>query len=92
VPTPKFVAVAPTCPLLQRNVKGGRPPTAVAVAEPLLPPQLAEVTLVVKVTEGGLATVHVALLVQPFASVIVTLYVPDGIPTIAAVVAPVFQR
>ena len=63
-----------------------------AVAEPLLPPQVGLTIVVAKLMAGGLATVPVAVPVQPLPSVIVTLYVPEGIPTIAAVVAPVFQR
>lgn len=49
------------------------PPVPVAVTDPLEPPQVAEVELVLNVNVGPEATVVVAVPVQPFASVTVTV-------------------
>ena len=86
-----FCVVAP---LLQRYVNGDVPPIAVTVnvcvlgAHTVAPDGVSE-----QPTLGG-GWVRVALndFVHPFASVMVTVYVPAGNPERSSVVAPLFQR
>jgi hypothetical protein len=69
------------------------PPLAVSVTLP--PAQSVVAPLGVIVAVGSEFTVTVCdagVDVQPFASVVVTVYVPDALTVIAAVVAPVDQR
>ncbi|MBK9353829.1 MAG: hypothetical protein IPN09_07645 [Bacteroidetes bacterium] len=54
-------------------------PVTVTVMLPLLLPQVAFVALAVALGPFVLFTVALAVVVQPFASVIVTVYVPAGI-------------
>ena len=65
------------------------PPVADAVAAPLFPPKQVTFVTAEIVTIGAFGDVKtwLVILVQPFASVTVTVYVPDVRPLIDAVVA-----
>ena len=58
------------------------PPFAFTDADPLEEPQVAGVVLVVAVMAAGSLMNTAALLIQPFASVIVTVYTPAARPVI----------
>lgn len=71
-----MLAIVPDCELFQRKVYGPVPPAGVAVAVPLLCPQFDGVAPVVKVISVGCPTTAVVVEEHPFASVVVTVYVP----------------
>ncbi len=74
----KLVAVGVVCPLFQRYVYAPVPPLGVAVAVPFAPPlQDTFVPVTVTVTPvAGWVIMALEVVVQPFASVTVTVYVP----------------
>ena len=77
LPEPKLLAVAPVPPVGDHKyVYGPVPPDATTVAEPLVEPQVGCVGLIAPETKVGCVTVAEVVAVQPFASVIVAVYVP----------------
>ena len=58
------------------------------MAVPLLPPQVAGVVDVLAVSTGGCVMLNVCVVVQPFASVTVTVYVPEHKAEAVAPVPP----
>jgi hypothetical protein len=69
------------------------PPLAVTVIEPLLAPlQLASVFVEVALGPDDVPIVTLAVAEHKFASLTVTVYVPEATPVSADVVAPVFQE
>ena len=68
------------------------PPVAVAVTDPLFWPQLADVLLVFIVMITGCVMIFVALVLQLFASVTVTVYVPATNPVLFCVVIPLLHK
>ena len=69
------------------------PPVGVAVAEPLVPPkQPTSVPEPATDKAAGWSTVAVAVAVQSFASVTVTLYTAAGSPVMVDVVAPLLHK
>jgi hypothetical protein len=92
VPADKPEAVAPVPPDgAHEYVYVPDPPVAVTVAEPLLPPlQLTFVCAeIVAVGEPAFVMVTVRVMLQPFASVTVTVYEPAPRPVAVAFVPPV---
>ena len=70
----------------------GVPPFTFKLIDPLLPPlHDTDVAVAVAVSCVGSVTVALRVIVQPLASVIVTVYVPDVKPVLFCVVAPPFQ-
>ena len=87
-----MLAVVP--PLLQLYVYGAVPPVEVAVAVPLAAPKH-EASVFVQVADtgaGGHATVVLQVVVQPLASVTLTLYGPIAKLLRLAVVAPLLHK
>ena len=80
--------------LLHATVYGNVPPEPLAVAEPPLPPlQLTFVFTIELATKAvGSAMVTLDVVVQLFASEIVTVYVPAATPVMLAVVAALLHR
>ena len=68
------------------------PPVAVTLTEPLFCPQLAEVLPVIIVITLGCVMIFVALVLQLFASVTVTVYVPATKPDMFWVVIPLLHK
>jgi hypothetical protein len=90
VPDALTVIAAVVAPVDQRYET---PPEAVSVTLPPAQNVVAPLGVIVAVGNGFTVTVWDAgVEVQPFASVVVTVYVPDALTVIAAVVAPVDQR
>jgi hypothetical protein len=80
-------------PLLHEYVYGAVPPVGIAVAVPLVPPkQLTSVPEPETDKAVGWSTVAVAVAVQSFASVTVTLYAAAVSPLIADVVSPLLHK
>ena len=75
--------------LLHAKVCGAVPPDPLAVADPLLPPlQLMFVfTTVEAITGEVIFTSTLSVAVQPFASVTITVYVPEVVIEVVCVVA-----
>jgi hypothetical protein len=83
VPAIKPLAVAVFWPLFHRYVIAPVPPVPAAVADPFAPPKQDTLVLVLIVTDtavAGCVITAVAVLVQLFASVTVTVYVPAARP------------
>lgn len=83
--------VAPLAPVFQVNVLLPVPPLAETVMLPLDDPQDALLTVPVIAIAAGAVSVKFCVLVQPFASVAVTVYVPAVRLLMLAPLAPVFQ-
>ena len=83
VPAVRPVAVAEVWPLFHKYVIVPVPPVPVAVAEPFEPPKqltFTEVGIVTATALTGWVIVTVAVSVQPFESVTVTLWLPAESP------------
>jgi hypothetical protein len=90
VPLALTVIAAVVAPVDQRYET---PPDAVSVTLPPAQNVVAPLGVIVAVGNGFTVTVRDAGVdVQPFESVVVTVYVPEELTVIAAVVAPVDQR
>jgi len=69
------------------------PPVQLAVADPSIKPlQLMLLLTILAVTEAGAVIVKLDVVVQLFASEIVTVYVPAATPVMLAVAAALLHR
>ena len=95
VPAVRPVAVAEVWPLFHKYVIVPVPPVPEAVAEPFEPPKqltFTEVGIVTATALAGCIIVTVAVSVQPFESVTVTLWLPAESPVAVWSVEPLSHR
>ena len=89
------MAVCVVCPSFHKKVYPGVPPIGLTVASPLFPPLkktfVWEDTVVVNAAEGSDMLTELVV-VQPFASVILTVYNPIANPVAVCVVCPLLHR